>query len=374
MKVVIIGTGAVGSVIVSELTKEEAISEIICGAYDLNEAKKFISESDKVKIVKLDASNVHDIIKVVEGSRLIINASLPDFNENIMEAALAVGANYQDLCSHLKDFKTAEQLKYNERFIKAGLVGLINTGVAPGITNLLARRISDKFDELDDIKIRLIEDLDSKEPIMSWSPEVVLDELNSPPLTYRDSNFVLSKPFGDSENYDFPGFGKRDLVNLYGDEVATIPLYLKLRNLDFKSGGSEIDIAVQLYNSGRLSTLSNIKVPSPKEMDEMISNGLIKNAIFVSAVEGIGMKCNEKMSIKKTIIYPDLKQISKKLKGSTYIAYPTGIAAAAFAKIIPRISTFGVFPPEALNTEFQNAIISDLERQGISIITQTSRI
>jgi len=371
MKVVIIGAGAVGSVIASELSKEEFISEIICGAYDLKEARRFISDNAKVKIMKLDASKVSEVVNVCEGARLIINASLPDFNENIMEAALTVGANYQDLCSHLKDFKTAEQLKYNQRFKDAKLIGLINTGVAPGITNLLARRISDKFDELDDVKIRLIEDLDSKEMIMSWSPEVILDELTASPLAYKNGSFVFSKPFGDSEIYEFPNIGLKRLVNLYGDEVATLPLYLRLKNLDFKSGGSEMDVAVELYNSGKLSTLSNVKVPSPQEMDEMLSKGLINNAIFVSTVEGTGKKSNEKMMIKKTVIYPDLRQISKKLKGATYISYPTGIAAAAFSKIIPHLSNFGVFPPEALNTEFQNAVLSDLEKQGISVISQT---
>lgn len=391
MKVLIIGAGAVGSVIANELSKENNISSIICGAYDLKEAKKFVLTNKKVEIVKIDASDIKDITRVAEGCNLIINASLPDFNTNIMEAALKVKANYQDLCSHLKDLKTAEQLKFQERFKKAGLIGLINTGVAPGITNLLARKLYDQFDTVRDIKIRLIEDLRSKELIFSWSPDVILDLLGSSPLSYKNGKFKLVKPFGDPETYPFPeSIGKRYMVDLYGDEVATIPLFLKIKNLDFKIGGSEMDFAKSLNDMGIFSkkkvsvgknkvspaeVFSKImpKIPTPEDLGNMLKDGKVDNAIFVSTVEVIGKKSGKYTKMRSTVIYPTLKNIFKKFKGATYISYPTGIAASAFSKIIPKIEEYGVFPPECLNSKMQNAILDDIQRQGISIITQVSR-
>ena len=391
MKVLIVGAGAVGSVLASELAKEKKISSIICGAYDLKDAKKFVLNNKKVKIVQIDASDVKSIVKAAKGANLIINASLPNFNKNIMEASLKVKAHYQDLCSHLKDLKHAEQLQFHERFKKAKLVGLINTGVAPGITNLLARKLCNQCDKVRDIRIMLLEDLRSKEVVFSWSPDVILDELKSSPLTYKNGKFKLAKPFGDPEVYTFPApIGKRNMVNLYGDEVSTLPLYLDIENIDFKSGGSEMELAKSLYELGIFSTdkistgkgvtspfevFSKImpKVPTPEKMNQMVEDGKVENAVFVSAVEVVGKKNNKEITLTNTIIYPDLKQIFKKLKGATYIAYPTGIAAASFAKIIPKLKTFGVFPPENLDTEMQNSVLSDLKKHGVSVITSTSR-
>jgi saccharopine dehydrogenase-like NADP-dependent oxidoreductase len=392
MKILLIGSGSVGSVISKLLSKEKQISKIICASNNIKEAKKFINQKNKkIKLIKLDASDIKQVVKAAKGADLIINASLPNFNENIMEAALKVKANYQDLCSHLKDLKTPEQLKFHNRFKKAKLVGLINTGIAPGITNLLSKEIADRLDKVEEIKIRLLEEQKASEFVFSWSPEVTLDELSAPPLTYKNGKFKLLKAFGDLEEYNFPHpFGKRYTVNIYGDEISTIPLYIKVKNVDFKSSGSDIDVSKMIYRLGLLNkkpiylnknkivpleffTKMIPKIPSPNEMSRMIDNGIIENAVFISIVEGIGIEAGRRIKIKNTVVYPDLKQISKIIKGSTYISYPTGLTASAFSKIIPKIKEYGVFPPEALDAGLRKEVLIDLENKGIVVDEQFSK-
>ncbi len=158
----------------------------------------------------MDASKISDVKKSAMDVDLIINATLPQFNENIMEAALHAGVNYQDLSSNLKDLKHIEQLKFHKRFQKEHLIGLIDAGISPGITNLLAREGADKLDIVSSIKIRTLEDQKASEFVFAWSPVVALDELTSPPIVYRNRKFKLLRPFSDSEEYEFPApFGKR---------------------------------------------------------------------------------------------------------------------------------------------------------------------
>ena len=115
MRVLLIGAGAVGSVISKLLSKEKSISEVICASNDLKRAKEFIdTKNSNVCLAKLDASNTNQVVKAAKGCDLIINASLPHFNEKIMTAALKVRVNYQDLCSRLKDLKTPEQLQFHK--------------------------------------------------------------------------------------------------------------------------------------------------------------------------------------------------------------------------------------------------------------------
>ncbi|MBU1202336.1 MAG: saccharopine dehydrogenase NADP-binding domain-containing protein [Nanoarchaeota archaeon] len=393
MKVLLIGTGAVGCVLSKFLAKDKIISKIICASIDIKRAKKFIdTKNKKIKLVNLDASKKDQVIKAAKGVDVIINAGLPDFNENIMQAALKVKANYQDLCSHLKDLKTPEQLKYHEQFKKAKLTALINTGVAPGITNLLARDIADKLDSVNSIKIRILEEQKASEFIPSWSIQVTLDELSAPPLNYSNGKFRLLDPFEDFEEYEFPHpYGKRIAVNTYGDEISTLPKFIKAKNIDFKSSGTDIELSRVLYKMGLLSSkpikfknnkivplelFSQIapKVPTPEEMKNLIKNKIIENSIFVSVVEGEGLKSGRKIRIKKTVIYPDLKQIQKVMPGATYISYPTGLAAYTFLKILPRIKEKGVFPPEALRPEIRKEVLLKLENNGIVVNEQSSKI
>jgi saccharopine dehydrogenase (NAD+, L-lysine forming) len=388
MKVLLIGCGAVSYVLTNFLAKDIDVVKVVCASNNTNLANDFINQNnDKISIIHLDASKKKDIINVAKGFDLIINASLPEFNETIMQAALEVKANYQDLCSYLEDLKTVEQLKYHDMFKKFKLIALINTGIAPGITNILAKDIADKFDELNSIKIRILEEQKAIDFIPSWSLKVTIDELNSPPLNFFEGNFKFVVPFEDFEEYVFPEpYGKKIAVNLYGDEISTLPNYINAKNIDFKCAGSDIDFARTICKLGLLNKNKIVvdnqeiiplnifsklapKVPTPKEMEKLIKDNIIKNAIFISVIQGDGIQSGRKIIIKKIVIYPDLINIQKIMPGATYISYPTALAAYAFFKIIKIIKKYGVFVPEALDNSIRKEILAKLENYNV-IITE----
>ncbi|MBW2995105.1 saccharopine dehydrogenase NADP-binding domain-containing protein [Candidatus Woesearchaeota archaeon] len=405
MKILMVGAGAVASVASKLLSKEKNISKIICASNDLKRGKEFIdTKNSKIELKKIDASDKKQIARSARDVDLIINASIPYFNRNIMEAAIMSGKNYQDLCSYLYDYKTSEQLKFHNRFQKAKLVGLINTGIAPGVTNLLSAEIADRLDSISDIRIRLLEEQKSSEFIFAWSPEVALDVLSAPPPTYKNGKLQFAERYGDVEEYQFPEpYGKRYIFNASGDEAVTIPLYIKTKNLTLKSGGLDNEFVRVLFKLGLLNRkavkvkservmrsksgkkirnsvvpielLSTIapKIPTPKEMTEMIRKGIIENAAFVSVVEGIGKESGKKIKIKIAAIYPDLKHISKIFRGATYISYPTGLAVTCFTKILPEIEEYGVFPPEALSAKNRKTMLLELENKGVIIDEQFSK-
>ncbi|MFH1064795.1 MAG: saccharopine dehydrogenase NADP-binding domain-containing protein [Candidatus Woesearchaeota archaeon] len=393
MRVLLIGTGAVGHVLSEFLIKDKTVSRLICASNDLKRAKSHINiKHKKLRLINLDASKKEEVIRAAKGVDVIINAGLPDFNETVMRAALEVKADYQDLCSHLKDLRTPEQMKYHRKFKSARITALINTGVAPGVTNLLARDIADDLDSVSAIRIRLLEEQKASEFIPSWSVNVTLDELSCPPIRYSGGKIRLSEPFGDIEEYEFPHpYGKRMVVNLYGDEIATLPRFIRTKSIDFKSGGSDIDLSRMLYKMGlfsnkpiKINDISVVpvdlfckiapQVPTPKEMRLLIKNKIVENSIFISVVEGEGIRSGKKILIKKIVTYPDLIAIQKVMPGATYISYPTGIAAYAFFKILQKIKEKGVFPPEALDAGLRKEVLLELESRGIVVDEQSSRI
>lgn len=72
--------------------------------------------------------------------------------------------------------------------------------------------------------------------------------------------------------------------------------------------------------------------------------------------------------IKNYVIFPTIKEITRKFPGATYISYPTGVCATAFVKNLNKIKNYGVFPPECLEKNVRKDIFLDLEYYNMFII------
>jgi len=99
MKILVIGTGAIGSVIASELAKNPEVEEVKVADIDLQRAERLRDwlKSEKVSAHRVNASKSDDIVRVAKGVDVIVNATLPRFNVTITDAAFRAKANYVDL-------------------------------------------------------------------------------------------------------------------------------------------------------------------------------------------------------------------------------------------------------------------------------------
>lgn len=385
MKVVVIGIGAVGSVLAKFLSSDKNVESVVCADLNLDRAKKFLNfKSNKVKLVEVDANNMKSLISVTNGCDLIINTSLPRFNENIMKAALEVKSNYQDLCSHLDSDSFPEQFKLNEQFKKMGLVALINTGMAPGITNILAKDTANLFDEIDIIKVRTLQNQIAITPIFALSPEIIMEESLEPAIKFENGNFVRVKQFSEFEDFEFyPGY-LRFVYSVYGDEVSTLSRNLKAKNINFMAGGTDIESSKAMFDLGLFSTdpikvnsveivpfefLSQIPIdiPTPSEMSDLIKSGAFKDSEMRLAVEVSGKRFGVKIKAKSMLKFHSAKEINLKFEGANYISFPTGLAAYCFSKVLISMVNKGVFAPESLPDDLISSVLTSLISHGVSI-------
>lgn len=393
MKVVVLGCGAVGSVITKFLTLEKNIKQVVCADNNLKRAKNFVNfSSNKLSFAKVNANSKNDIVSITKDADLIINSSLPRFNDNILEAALQIGANYQDLCSYLDSSNAPTQLAFHNKLERAKLVGLINTGLSPGLTNLLAKIASLDFDRVNSIRIRTLQQQYASQPIFALSPEIILEEAKEPALIYRNKKFEYIEPFSEVEEYPFPKpSGKKFVFSVYGDEVSTLPRYIATDSVDFKASGNDIESAKALYDLGLLQKeaipigkesfipLDFISkglpdVPTPQEMLKLVEDGIFKDSEVILAVEISGEKHGKKILVQNTVKFPSIKEMHRVCPGSTYISFPTGLSAFCFSKIIPKIKEEGVFPPEALNVDLLQEVISEMASNGIVFHKKISNV
>jgi saccharopine dehydrogenase (NAD+, L-lysine-forming) len=376
MKIVVIGSGAQGSVVSAQLSRSKEVDEIISCDIDLERARLAVNKinSDKLNARRLDASKVEEILEVAKGSDVLINASLPRFNRNVMEAALKCGAHYTDLAMGGRQFELDEKWK------DAGLTALICMGECPGLNNLFTRYGVDRMDQVDKIRLKDCDFVESKKPVSLWSPEVAIDELIIEATVFENGEYKKVPPFSGEEIFNFPWIGPRTVYWVAHEEVYTIPRFVgkKVNYVDYKLGDSEeLGIYKYLHELGLLSKepieYEGVKikpidfftrfVPSTKEVPQQIEAGVITDAHSGCLVEIEGEKDGEK--VRHTLYtHMGLKEARKLLPIADSLSYlvgtPPSIAAVMLGK--GEIEVKGVIPPEAVNPE---PFIRRLSEKGI---------
>jgi hypothetical protein len=376
MRIFILGAGATGSLLAQILERQG--HHVWCGDRDPDRARRFLGKKSPIAISQVNARNLRGIVRAAKGCQLLINASASVFNEIVLRAALRLRSHYLDLSSHLtRDPFRAEQFRYSKRFAKKNRAAVIDAGAAPGLTNLLVKRASDQCDEVISAQIRLYESSESDDPISQWSPEVSFDEAISRPRIYRDGKFKLAKRFSELEKFRFMDpVGLARVVLAAQDEIATLPRFIPMRDLDAKIGGNEIDRLRRWHKQGKLSKsrgMARRRFPetvSPRAIAKLIRQGILQNARFAAAVlvRGVqrGPKEDVHVLIRSDVLFPSLYTIRRRELFTTPVAFATAHVAAQFVKNFPREES-GVFAPESLPVEIRREILAGVRSQGLKI-------
>ena len=136
--VMVLGLGAQGFAAARCFDKEPVVEKIICADADPS-ALKQVDRLEKGIAVQVDAADKDSIVEAARGVYLLVNAMPLSFTPNVMDAALEVGAHYQDYAASTAFAKEwvdsihRQFEEYGPKFEKAGLLALVGTGSAPGL-------------------------------------------------------------------------------------------------------------------------------------------------------------------------------------------------------------------------------------------------
>lgn len=396
-RVMVIGVGAQGSTIAKRLNEEPLIEEIICADYDEKAVSEMEKTLSKAKGVKVNARNKDEIVAAARGVELIVNGLAPDFNVNVLEAALEVGACYQDMASGpVSDVGFVEAVErafgYNEKFKAKGLTALFNTGSAPGIANVVTREAVEELDSCDEIEITVYDGIWSKKFIpFWWSPETAFGDMAAEPIRYENGEFKRFKPFNDPRMEVFPFIdGTRRTVDHEHEEPVTMGLLsdkvLKgVKKVNFRYGGPGLELAQDFYKMGLLSDkeidvngtkivpmdiISKLTPPAPKYPDEIqavIDEGMVsEEGAFRVRVDG--KKDGKDTRIDCFINGPGLIEAFEKAN-ITHESYLTGQAAFLFTKMFVNniIETKGAYPPEVLEASERSYYLEEAAKLDITV-------
>jgi Saccharopine dehydrogenase NADP binding domain len=379
MRIFVLGAGGTGSLLAQLLERQGHM--VWCGDRDIERARHFLSKKSKLEVIEANARNIWSIVRAARGANLIVNALPAVFNKVILRAALRLRAHYLDLNSHLVNHPfRPEQFRFHKQFLAKNRVALVCAGVAPGLTNLLAERAGERLDSVESIQIRLFESTESKDPISTWSADVAYDEATSRPRIYRNGHFALARRFDEREKFRFPPpIGAVPVYLAAQDEVCMLPYVIKVRDVDAKIGGNDIERLRRWHRQGRLNRSAGIirkrfpETLTPRRVAKLIRTGVLENARFAAAVLVRGMRRDQSLHIRWDVSFPSLYTIRQRGLISTPIAYATAHLAAIFVKHFPRDSA-GVLGPGGLSLESRRAVISAARSRDFRISLKITRL
>ena len=268
MKVVIVGTGAVGAAVAAVAKRRDFFERMTFA--DLDPARPpAVVERDgdgRFAAAQVDAGDREALIGLLRETEAdaVLNAADPRFNPPILDAAFEYGCTYLDMAMTLSGPEVLlgqEELEQDTRWRERGLLALAGIGVEPGLADVFARHAADHlFDEIDEVAVRDGADLvvEGYEFAPTFSIWTTIEECLNPPLIWeKGRGFYTTEPFSEPELFEFPeGIGEIECVNVEHEEVVLVPREVDCRRVTFKYGlGAEfIDVLRTLHMLGLDST------------------------------------------------------------------------------------------------------------------------
>jgi saccharopine dehydrogenase-like NADP-dependent oxidoreductase len=401
-KILILGTGAQGSTVAQRMDEEQGVDEIICADYDMKAVDALVGILKKARGEQVDASDYDAVEALAKGTDLVVNALPLEFGKNAIEAALAVGANYQDFAAPEGLVEDDEDswlagikyvlAEYGPKFKAAGKLAVMGTGSAPGLICVASRVAVRYLDSCTDLYNNVYEGIEAKrfQPYW-WSPVTALSDMSEDAYAFIDGEIVRTPAFG------LPIYRKYDYLD---EEVRMVehahdePVYYGLhadthfkgvKNAYFKYGGVGIEFAEPLYRAGLLShdeeevggrkfvpfdvVLSHMPNPpkTKEEVGAIIEEGVISDT-GAMVVEAYGKKDGRDKRVEVHIYAPGLVD-SYERSGISAEMYITGQGGALFTKLFAndKYEQTGFITSDMLTDDEADYYFKSAEELGITL-------
>jgi saccharopine dehydrogenase (NAD+, L-lysine-forming) len=231
-RVIIVGAGSVGNVVVHKCAAQEEFSQILLASRTIEKCYRIAERvgSPKVKIAALDADYVDNTVKLLKEFRpdILINVALPYQDLALMDACLEVGVHYLDTANYEPPkeakFEYSWQWKYHERYKNAGFTAILGCGFDPGVTGVFtAYALKHHFDE-----IHYLDIIDCNAGnhgqvfATNFNAEINIREITQPGKYYENGAWIEVPSLSIHRPISYPEIGMRESYLLYHEELESL--------------------------------------------------------------------------------------------------------------------------------------------------------
>jgi len=368
MRVAVLGAGRVGNAIARDLHSDKNLKVEV---FDNSQrALDFLKEKG-IKTKKCDLNSKAGIEKAVKDADLVVGA-LPGFmGFQCVKNVIFCKKDIVDISFFPEDpFLLEAETKRNK------VTCIVDAGIAPGCSNLIAGRMMQILDEIDSMMIYVgglpVERKWPYEYKAPFSPIDVIEEYTRPARIVKNGKIVEMEALSESELINFNGIGTLEAFNT--DGLRTLLKTVKAKNMAEKTLRylGHIEKMKVLRETGFFSK-EKIEVDGKLLRPLDITAKLLfplwsfsegEEDITVLRIEVKG-KINKKNATYKFELYDKMDTE----KGISSMARTTGYTATAMARLVlsGKFKEKGVFPPELIGSNIDNYlfVMKELGLRGV---------
>jgi saccharopine dehydrogenase-like NADP-dependent oxidoreductase len=339
------GAGEMGSAAVADLV-ERTSHEVTVGDVRPDAARALLDRlGAPPRTVAVDVDDGASLARALDGAEVVLNATYMRHNVPVTDAAIAAGAHLVDLGSYWPE--TLAQLERHGAAVAAGSRIVPGCGVAPGLTNVLARLGADRLDRVEAVRCYSY----ITHPMWTSAGIVVtrFDASVGVSVVQEAGKLVERPSFGDEEEVEFPApYGRQEVHLVPHPEPVTLPRVLDVPEVVFKVGypadeTQRIRVLLELgFDRDEPFAVDGVEVSPRRFAASYIGSrgiGPDERSANVKQVNVDGIRDGRPV----TLVYDfAVEQVGRSASSAI-----TGTVAAIAADLVAQGGAPGVVPPEA---------------------------
>lgn len=372
-KVIVLGAGMVGSVIALDLAEDFDVSIADVDGTALGRIRE---ASLDVTAIKMDLSLPATVQRLVKDYDIVVGAMPSVFGLATLGAVIDAGKPYVDI-----SFMEQDPRVYNSLAQSRGVTAIVDCGIAPGLSNILAGYAAERLANCEHIAIYVGGvPVEPKPPFFykaAFAPSDVIQEYLRPARVVSDNEVVETAALSEVEPIFFEGLDKFNLEAFNTDGLRTL-LSLDVPNMvektiryaghaemmrRFRESGFFSDEPVIIQTGGGANWVKPIDMTQALLFPHwQYEPGERDMTLFKVEARG-----------EREILRWEIVDYADPVTGFSSMARTTGFPATVVTRMLAagELERFGrgVIPPEELgrDTKFYREICKRLREKGIDI-------
>jgi lysine 6-dehydrogenase len=375
----ILGAGMVGSVMAADLAGDGEFSVSVADVRpDALQAASRRCAPRSIRTIRADLSDVGEVQRLAAEHDIVLGALASRLGFQTLRAVIEAGRNYCDI-----SFMPEDAWELDALAKRAGVTAVVDCGVAPGMSNMMAGYATTQLDVCERIEI-YVGGLprERRWPFQykaGFSPHDVIEEYVRPARIVEQGRIVVKEALSEPELMDFTGVGTLEAFNT--DGLRSIAHFLKAPFMKEKTlrYPGHIEIMRILRETG-LFDEESIEVraggagggSSRVRPRDVIATRMFPKWTYEEGEEDLTvmrvMVEGTRAGDRKRLTW-DLLDFYDRTTGATSMSRTTAFPCTIVARLLSRreIRMPGVNPPEVLGQQsgVLETVLNELENRGV---------
>jgi lysine 6-dehydrogenase len=367
-KALVLGAGMVGSVIARDLAAD---LEVTVADVRPDALARLSASLPAARVVVADCADPATITRLAREHDVVCGALASHLGKAALHAVIAARRPYCDISFMPEDAWTVD-----EEAKAAGVTAVVDCGVAPGMSNMLAGLGTLLLDRTEAVTIMV-----GGVPVLrSWpwdykagfAPADVIEEYTRPSRIVEHGQIVVREALSELERVEIAGVGTLESFNT--DGLRSLAYTLDVPNMKEKTlrWPGHVEKMAMLRHLGLFGTeeieVGGVRIAPRALLQKLLfpqwTYGDGEEDLTVMRVEAIGTQAGV-----RTRLWWDLYDRYDAASRSTSMSRTTAFPCAIVARMLldGRIAQPGVIVPERLGQQpgVADAVIAELQRRGV---------